>query len=419
MARALERLLEWKSLNFVRDNLSERADNYAVNNAEQEPTRGWQQAGPWRQIAGEIIRKCDLQHPADAVLKSELKRRGGITPAASHSISHAVFAYFRWMGWLDQASSAEDRIRQALALQERFRTEPASFPDAELIARAVPAWTSEHLMVSADWARSLQTEPSLWLRARPGQGAELASRLGDCREGAGRLGDALEYSGTDDLFRTPQFHAGEFEVQDLSSQAVGWICGPQPGQTWWDACAGQGGKLLHLSDLMQNKGLIWASDRAEWRLKVLRKRAARAKVFNYRVAPWNGGSRLPTKTKFDGVLVDAPCSGLGTWQRNPHARWTTTPQDVEELGALQIDLLTRVVPSLKPGGKLVYAVCTLTRRETVQVMEEVEARCPELRRWPMDNPLQPSRSPESPLWLWAHEYGGNGMFIAAWQRAAA
>ena len=112
---------------------------------------------------------------------------------------------------------------------------------------------------------------------------------------------------------------------------------------------------------MANRGLIWASDRAEWRLQKLRRRAARAKVFNYRPARWDGGARLPTRTKFDGVLVDAPCSGLGTWQRNPHARWTTTVEDVRELAELQRRLLAHTAPSLKPGGRLIYAVCTLTR----------------------------------------------------------
>src|SRR6185503_9755757 len=132
----------------------------------------------------------------------------------------------------------------------------------------------------------------------------------------------------------------------------------------WDACAGGGGKTLHLSDLMENRGLIWASDREEWRLKKLKQRAARAKAFNYRAALWDGGAKLPTKTKFDGVLVDAPCGGIGTWQRNPHARWTTTAEDVEELSEVQGLLLANVAPSVKPGGKLIYSVCTLTRSET-------------------------------------------------------
>src|SRR6185295_17316743 len=128
-------------------------------------------------------------------------------------------------------------------------------------------------------------------------------------------------------------------------------------------CAGEGGKTMHLSALMENKGLIWASDRAAWRLKNLKRRAARAKVFNFRSELWDGGAKLPTKTKFDGILVDAPCSGVGTWQRNPHARWTTTLDDVRELGAVQLQLLDRVAGSLKPEGRLIYSVCTLTRTE--------------------------------------------------------
>src|SRR5436305_4189145 len=83
------------------------------------------------------------------------------------------------------------------------------------------------------------------------------------------LANILRYDGEEDLFRTPEFHAGEFEIQDICSQLVGLLCAPKPGETWWDACAGEGGKTLHLSDLMENKGLIWACDRAEWRLQKL------------------------------------------------------------------------------------------------------------------------------------------------------
>src|SRR5262249_48202538 len=160
-----------------------------------------------------------------------------------------------------------------------------------------------------------------------------------------------------------------FELQDITSQAVGFICAPQPGQTVWDACAGEGGKTLHLSDLMENKGLIWATDRAEWRLQILKRRAARAGAFNYRAKFWNGSSKLPTKTLFDIVLVDAPCSGIGTWRRNPHARWTTTPNDIRELAQLQTQLLTHVASAVKPGGKLIYSACTLARAETSELVK--------------------------------------------------
>jgi 16S rRNA (cytosine967-C5)-methyltransferase len=266
------------------------------------------------------------------------------------------------------------------------------------------------------WMQALQREPKLWLRARPGRGRELADKLGECWIPENpALADAVHYHGREDLFRTPEFHAGEFEVQDISSQIVGLVCDPKPGETWWDACAGEGGKLLHLSDLMQNKGLIWASDRAEWRLKRLRLRAARAKAFNYRCAIWDGGAKLPTKTKFDGVLLDAPCSGLGTWQRNPHARWTTRPEDVEELAAMQKQLLRHAAASLKSGGRLVYAVCTLTRTETIDVAAAFEREFPEFKQLPVPNPLQEGSESAWPLWLWPED-GGNGMFVSTWRR---
>jgi 16S rRNA (cytosine967-C5)-methyltransferase len=165
---------------------------------------------------------------------------------------------------------------------------------------------------------------------------------------------------------------------------------------------------------MQNKGLIWASDRAAWRLQKLKRRAARADVFNYRSALWDGGTRLPTKTKFDGILIDAPCTGVGTWHRNPHARWTTSPKDVSELSALQLQLLRNAAPALKPGGKLVYAVCTLTRAETVEVAADFERAVPNFKSMQLANPLKPGAGPQSLTWLWPQQSGGNGMFVAAW-----
>src|SRR5258708_7714654 len=272
------------------------------------------------------------------------------------------------------------------------------------------------MQVTPGWVKSLQTEPALWLRARLGQGTALAKKLGECWiPGAASLRDTVRYDGLEDLFRTPEFHAGEFEVQDISSQMVGLACNPQPGETWWDACAGEGGKLLHLCDLMRNKGLVWASDRVEWRLKKLKRRAARARLFNYRVVLWNEGARLPTKTKFDGILVDAPCSGIGTWQRNPHARWTTTPDDVKELAQLQTQLLTHAAAAVKPGGKLIYSACTLARAETSRIAEAFNQQ-PGFEPLPIANPLNPESLAAAQIYLLPQQSGGNGMYIAAWTR---
>jgi 16S rRNA (cytosine967-C5)-methyltransferase len=368
-------------------------------------------------MAAGVIARANRDHPADAVLRQELKRRPGLSRASGRQISLAVFAFYRWLRWLDPATPVPRQLPQALEMDRQFQLNPAGFSAADLRAKTVPDWIGAEMEIPEDWLRQLQYPPRVWLRARPGQGATLARSLGETRPaGPQKLADALEYQGAADLFRTPAFQAGEFELQDLGSQAVGWLCNPQPGEAWWDACAGEGGKMLHLSDLMENQGLIWATDRASWRLEQLRRRAARARVFNYRAKPWQGGVARPTKTRFDGVLVDAPCVGVGTWQRNPQARWTSRPEDVHELADRQRQLLRHVAPAVKPGGKLVYSVCSLTRAETTETALAFERACPEFRRLPLRHPFlaEPASRPE--IWIWPQENQSNGMFIAAWKR---
>jgi 16S rRNA (cytosine967-C5)-methyltransferase len=445
-------------------------------------------------------------------LRAALKRtRHRSAPAERRDVSRAVFAYFRWWRWLTERDSLQKQLEEALGLQRRFDQGPASFKPEALAARAIPDWLKERIpwpeaesrptgsvappdhpadtnLVAAvvpngqpssprkrpyptelGWLRQLQRDPVLWIRPKASLAQKVAAALGHCSAPAvassGESGQplvdlpetsALCYAGQADLFHTAGFQAGDFEIQDLASQLVGFACSPRPGETWWDACAGEGGKTLHLADLMQNKGMIWASDRSVRRLKQLKERTARAQVFNYRAATWEGDARLPTKTKFDGVLVDAPCSGIGTWQRNPHARWTTQLQDVEELAAVQTRLLDHVAGSLKAGGRLVYSVCTLARAETSDVAEKFnrahpdfervpvwiaradssalpatlstphEATAPtaDLRRPPSDvlPPSSDLRLPTSVLqpgtsaFLWPQHLNANGMFIASWRK---
>ncbi len=368
-------------------------------------------------LASAVISKSSRECPADSMLRQELRREQRLPAEAASLLSRSVFSYFRWLGWLEKGQPLEEQITEALELADTFANQPGRFSDSELVARTVPGWVKSEVEITPEWARSLQTEPSLWLRARPGQGTAVAKELGQCE--TCRLGycrDILRYFGTDDLFRSPAFHAGRFEIQDLSSQAVSFICDPRPGEVWWDACSGEGGKTLHLSDLMENKGLIWASDRAAWRLQKLKHRAARAGVFNYRSAIWNGSTRLPTKTRFDGVLVDAPCSGIGTWQRNPHARWTTTPQDVIELSLLQKRLISNAAAAVKTGGKIYYAVCTLARSETVEVAHEFETAHRDFTRLQIENPFEPEKNASKELWLWPQDHMSNGMYVAGWVR---
>jgi 16S rRNA (cytosine967-C5)-methyltransferase len=359
--------------------------------------------------------------PADAALREYLPGRRSLGAVGRRSVSRAVFAYYRWLNWLEKEESAQKRIARALDYQARFDRDPSSIKAEALAARAVPGWLAGEMDLSAGYLRMLQGEPALWIRAKAGTAAEIARSLGDCEPPtippallAPAAFSALRYRGTADLHKAGGFQSGAFEIQDLSSQLVGHACAAAPGETWWDACAGEGGKALHLSDLMGNKGLIWTTDRSVRRLATLKRRAARAGMFNYRSAVWTGTAPAPFKTKCDGVLVDAPCSGVGTWQRNPHARWTTTIDDVRELTAVQATLLDRAAPSVKPGGRLVYAVCTLTRSETAVVASGFDAAHPDFEPFPL--PIASAAAGTSRITLFPQDVAANGMFIAAWRR---
>ncbi len=383
--------------------------------------------------AARIIKLVQAGTPADQALRESLtltQNRHYTAPGERRGISRAVFTYYRWWRWLGENDSLQKQLEAALALQERFNKNPDNIKAPALTSRAVPDWLKTEMeVIPVAWLRQLQREPTLWIRTKNGLGPKVAAALGNCvpcPEVLGKSADAaaggqqthsgayhlpltaFSYQGITDLYRTDGFQSGEFEIQDLASQLVSHAAAPKPGETWWDACAGEGGKTMHLSDLMNNKGLLWASDRSLRRLAKLKERAARAKVFNFRTAPWEGGAKLPTKTKFDGILVDAPCSGIGTWQRNPHARWTTTLKDVQELAVVQRQLLENVCGSLKKSGRLVYAVCTLTRAETTAVADAFTAAHPELTPDPVLN-----STPQ--LTLWPHDLNANGMFIAAWK----
>lgn len=389
--------------------------------------------------AATVIRQVHPGSHADGALRAAFKEGRAMQPAERRAVAAATFAYFRWHRWLDARMKLEDRVARALSLQRQLDTSGTLTGDTRPFTLAVPEWVLDEIDFGEGtegerrrdaWAHSLQSTATLWIRARPGKAAAIAETLGDCTPPEGPLAtlcaDALRYAGPTDLFKTPQFTAGKFEIQDIASQAVGAVCAPKPGETWWDACAGEGGKSLHLADQMANKGVVWCTDRSSRRAAVLKRRFGRAKLFNYRLAPWDGTERLPTRTKFDGILIDAPCSGVGTWRRNPDARWTTSAAGVAELAVVQRRMLDAVAGSLKPGGRLIYAVCTLTRRETTDVANaftaahpELEAISPDPRSGTLDpGPQIQNPGPETlnPMFVWPQESGGNGMFIAKWRK---
>lgn len=358
-----------------------------------------------------VLRKVSPDTPADEALRVEMSFHKSWSAVERRALTRAVYAYFRWLLWLPDKTAIQGRVDVALTMQDRFDKNEKDVKVQALAARAVPDWLAGEMECGGEFLKQLQRPPSLWLRTRPGAEQAVADSLEDCEVveslpfGPGKPVLALRYKGTRDLYRSIDFKEGRVQIQDLASQAVSVACEPQPGETWWDTCAGEGGKTLHLADLMENKGLIWASDRSKRRRDVLTKRAARAGMFNYRGVSWEGEEKLPTKTLFDGILVDAPCSGVGTWQRNPHARWTTSLADVTELATVQKRLIKHASAASKPGGKLVYSVCTLTRSETTAVVAEFLKE-------------QPAFSLEKEYTIMPGEWDCNGMYIAVLRKAA-
>ena len=181
--------------------------------------------------------------------------------------------------------------------------------------------------------------------------------------------DALVLKERANVFMTDAFKDGLFEVQDANSQLVAPFLDVHPGMRVVDTCAGAGGKTLHLASLMQNKGQLIAMDLYESKLKQLKLRAKRNGAFNieYRIIE---STKVIKKLqeKADRVLIDAPCSGLGVLKRNPDAKWKLQPEFIDNIKKVQAEVLVSYSRIVKPGGKLVYATCSILPSENeVQV----------------------------------------------------
>lgn len=182
--------------------------------------------------------------------------------------------------------------------------------------------------------------------------------------------DALVIKQKTNVFRLASFTAGLFEVQDAASQMVSRVLNPHPGLRVIDACAGEGSKTLHLAALMRNKGKIIALDTEEWRLKQLRKRATKAGADTIETRLVRSSKVIKRmKNTADRLLLDVPCSGLGTLRRNPDIKWKLTMEGLERLRALQQDLLGRYSPMVAPRGTMVYSVCSILPSEGEQQIQ--------------------------------------------------
>lgn len=176
--------------------------------------------------------------------------------------------------------------------------------------------------------------------------------------------DALVLNERANVFMTQAFKDGMFEVQDASSQLVAYFLDVKPGMRVVDTCAGAGGKTLHLASLMENKGQLIAMDLYESKLKQLKLRAKRNGAFNIEPRVIEGSKSIKKlHGTADRVLIDAPCSGLGVMKRNPDSKWKLQPEFIDNIRKVQAEVLENYSKIVKPGGKMVYATCSILPSE--------------------------------------------------------
>lgn len=217
--------------------------------------------------------------------------------------------------------------------------------------------------------------------------------------------DAIQLEKRTNVFLTKSFKAGQFEVQDHSSQRVARFLAPEPGERVIDACAGAGGKTLHLAALMGNKGRVLSLDVAEVKLEQLRERATRAGANCIEVKVIDSTKVIKRLAdNADRLLLDVPCSGLGVLRRNPDSKWKLSLEEVKHVQGLQSEILNRYSSMCKVGGTMVYATCSMMPKENERQVESFLSQ--NEKSWQL----------ESQLTCWPEVGGSDGFFMARLKR---
>ena len=338
-----------------------------------------------RQVAVDALVRIDDGAYANLALPALLDR-SGLSDRDRHLVTELVYGTTRMrraVDWLVDAhlrKSVEPVVRAALRLgayQLAFLGTPAHAAVGETVEATPPRARS---VVNAVLRRVAEALPPSW----PDEATalsypdwvldELTAALGEDRgrEALRTMNQAPGVTRRDDGY-----------VQDLASQWVAALVDAQPGDVVVDLCAGPGGKAT----AMRAAALVVASDVLPARARLVAENAARLGASSVAVITADGRRPAVRPGRADRVLVDAPCSGLGVLRRRPDARWRVAASDVPQLAGLQRDLLTAAVELVRPGGVLVYSVCTLTQEETVGIDEWLAASHPELE--PLDRPGPP------------------------------
>jgi 16S rRNA (cytosine967-C5)-methyltransferase len=388
-----------------------------------------------------------FSRPADQALSAYFRSHRNLGQQDRAFVAETAFAVLRRRRSLEAAAgSSAPRDLAVAALVRVFGISARSLGgDGELAARVksvavrslppavqadLPDWLWERLLAvygaeeAAAIAQGLLGAAPLDLRVNLEKKSREEVLAGLAQEGAATtLSPAgIRMRGKPAVNRHALFLEGAVEVQDEGSQLLAYLLAPRRGEMVADFCAGAGGKTLAISMLMHGSGRIYAMDVSEKRLRELAPRAARAGISNVHpiVLADEGDLRARRLAgKLDRVLVDAPCSGFGTLRRNPDLKWRHGESAIAELAAKQARILNAAAKLVKPGGRLVYATCSILPDENEAVADAFAGSHPEFKALACNELLAVQRIPldtGAQLRLWPHRHGTDGFFAAAFER---
>ena len=347
-----------------------------------------------------------LEHPADSILRHFFRENPTLGVNDRAFVAETVFGILRHRFFIESAVNVATPRSLLLAYLARFQglnmrelISLVSETEAKLLTgiksvsleaqpldvqAEFPVWLMEKLRnfmsdsEILDLGRSLQQAAPLDLRVNTllaSRDEVLAVLSKDGIEGSptpySPIG--IRLAGKPAINRHELFVTGKVEIQDEGSQLLGYLLGPKRRDMVVDFCAGAGGKSLMLGALMRSQGRIYALDNSEKRLNNLKPRLKRSGLSNLYPQLITNENDIKVKRltgKIDRVLVDAPCSGLGTLRRNPDLKWRQSPQSIEELKRKQAAILASAANLLKPGGRLVYATCSFLPEENQEIVDK-------------------------------------------------
>ena len=371
----------------------------------------------------------DTNHYADKVIEKVLRSNPKWGARDRAFIAESVYEIVRWKRLIQSLSPSNDYYQwfgTYWVLQDRTLPDWKEFKGINgpkirqhrekiterAVLQSIPDWLDKmgETQLGENWEaelESLNQQAKVVLRAntlkttRPDLKLKL-EELGINAYLPKEYPDALVLLQRKNVFRTPLFKDGLFEVQDASSQLVAAALEAEPGMRVIDACAGAGGKALHLAALMQNKGRILAMDTESWKLQNAKLRARRAGISIMETKPIESNKTIKRlHESADRLLLDVPCSGLGVLKRNPDTKWKLSEASIEKVRGLQKEILSQYPSMLKPGGIMVYATCSILPSEN---QHQVEAF--------LEGPVGQGFELLEETCVLSHESGFDGFYIA-------